>query len=211
VPRICKLYPGICLITEKKARKTSVRVASCTSQAVQHVHHKQSSTYITSRAERTSQAEQHVHHKHSSTYITNRAARTSQTEQHVHHKQCSTYITNSAARTSQTEQYVNHKQTEGGRKKNFSVGFEPAVSGPDFLFIPKWISSDSGGINTRKHSNLRGPACWLGGLAVCIKLFLASNQLADSLSHTHQRVYKLQLTRWYSIYFGMVPPSIQQL
>src|SRR5215510_10515602 len=27
VPRLCELYPGICLTTEGKARKTSVRVA----------------------------------------------------------------------------------------------------------------------------------------------------------------------------------------
>jgi predicted solute-binding protein len=26
VPRLCELYPGICLTTEEKARKTSVRV-----------------------------------------------------------------------------------------------------------------------------------------------------------------------------------------
>jgi len=27
VPHLCELYPGVCLITEEKARKTSVRVA----------------------------------------------------------------------------------------------------------------------------------------------------------------------------------------
>jgi hypothetical protein len=27
VPRLCELYSGICLTTEEKARKTSVRVA----------------------------------------------------------------------------------------------------------------------------------------------------------------------------------------
>ena len=27
VPRLCELYPGICLATEEKARKTSIRVA----------------------------------------------------------------------------------------------------------------------------------------------------------------------------------------
>jgi hypothetical protein len=27
VPRLCELYPGICLTTEEKAQKTSVRLA----------------------------------------------------------------------------------------------------------------------------------------------------------------------------------------
>jgi hypothetical protein len=33
VPRLCELYPGICLKTEEKTRKTSVRVAARASQA----------------------------------------------------------------------------------------------------------------------------------------------------------------------------------
>jgi hypothetical protein len=33
VPRLCELYPGICLTTEEKERKTSDGVAACTSQA----------------------------------------------------------------------------------------------------------------------------------------------------------------------------------
>jgi hypothetical protein len=33
VPLFCKLYPGICLTTEEKARKPSVSVATRTSQA----------------------------------------------------------------------------------------------------------------------------------------------------------------------------------
>jgi hypothetical protein len=33
VPRLCELYPGICLKTEEKYGKTSVRVAARTSQA----------------------------------------------------------------------------------------------------------------------------------------------------------------------------------
>jgi hypothetical protein len=33
VPRLCELYPGICLTTEEKHGKPSVMVAACTSQA----------------------------------------------------------------------------------------------------------------------------------------------------------------------------------
>jgi hypothetical protein len=33
VPRLCELYPGICLTTEEKYGKTSVRVAARTKQA----------------------------------------------------------------------------------------------------------------------------------------------------------------------------------
>jgi hypothetical protein len=33
MPRLCELYPGICLTTEKKHGKTSVMVAARTSQA----------------------------------------------------------------------------------------------------------------------------------------------------------------------------------
>jgi hypothetical protein len=38
VPRLCELYPNICLTTEKKHGKNSVKVAARTSQAdtVQH-------------------------------------------------------------------------------------------------------------------------------------------------------------------------------
>jgi hypothetical protein len=46
LPRLCELYPGICLTTEEKARKTSVRVAARTSQAdtVQYKNNKQHNT-----------------------------------------------------------------------------------------------------------------------------------------------------------------------
>jgi hypothetical protein len=33
VPRLCELYPGICLTTEERHGKTSVRAAARTSQA----------------------------------------------------------------------------------------------------------------------------------------------------------------------------------
>ena len=37
MPRVCELYPGICLATEEKAQETSVRVerpqSACSSQA----------------------------------------------------------------------------------------------------------------------------------------------------------------------------------
>jgi hypothetical protein len=46
VPRLCELYPGICLITEEKHRETSVRVAAHTSQAdtVQYKNNEQYNT-----------------------------------------------------------------------------------------------------------------------------------------------------------------------
>jgi hypothetical protein len=47
MPRLCELYPGICLISEKKiTEKTSVRVAARTSQAdtVQYKNNEQYNT-----------------------------------------------------------------------------------------------------------------------------------------------------------------------
>jgi hypothetical protein len=46
VPRLCELYPGLCLTTEEKHRKTSVRVAARTSQAdtVQYKNNEQYNT-----------------------------------------------------------------------------------------------------------------------------------------------------------------------
>jgi len=48
VPRLCEVYPGICLTTEEKARKTSVRVAGeC--QLARWQHNIQNRVYITIR------------------------------------------------------------------------------------------------------------------------------------------------------------------
>jgi hypothetical protein len=46
VPRLCELYPGICLTTVEKHRKLSVRVAARTSQAdtVQYQNNEQYNT-----------------------------------------------------------------------------------------------------------------------------------------------------------------------
>jgi murein DD-endopeptidase MepM/ murein hydrolase activator NlpD len=45
VPRLCELYPGICLRTEEKARKTSVRVAQYkNNEKAQYTEEKQYTT-----------------------------------------------------------------------------------------------------------------------------------------------------------------------
>jgi hypothetical protein len=53
VPRLCELYPGICLTTEEKARETSVRVAQYKNNKAQYKNNNTVTRTMNSKYHRT--------------------------------------------------------------------------------------------------------------------------------------------------------------